>query len=259
MEKAIYKITNNINGKCYIGQSIDPQHRFVAHCSRAACDADNSPIHAAIKKYGRENFSLEIIEWTENYNQREKELIIQYNSLAPNGYNVAPGGEEPPRIYGEAHHNCIVTEAQVDIIIAALKEEKLTEPEIGRLFDPPLNQPLIHNINFGITHRRSCEKYPIRTSCPYNLKKQEVEEIKWLLKNSFCSHHQIAEHYDVTEHSICAINTGRNHFDPSEDYPIRKFKGKRQFEPVETILAKRSTPAIDTQAETGAHACACKK
>lgn len=139
MVKALYKITNLVNGKAYIGQSIDPKHRFIQHISRSKNDIDNSPLHAAIKKYGRSNFSLEILEWTENYNQREKELIIEYNTLAPNGYNIALGGEDPPHKYGEEHHKSVVTEQQVNRIIHELKCGELTEPEIGRLFNPPLN------------------------------------------------------------------------------------------------------------------------
>ena len=72
INKAIYKITNMINNKIYIGQSVDPNHRFISHCSRANNDSDNSPIHTAIKKYGKENFVLDIIEWTEDYNNRER-------------------------------------------------------------------------------------------------------------------------------------------------------------------------------------------
>lgn len=251
MIKAIYKITNLVNGKSYIGQSIDPNHRFIAHCSRAKNDSDNSPIHAAIKKYGKENFKLDILEWTENYNQREKDLIIQYNTISPNGYNVCKGGEEPPHKYGEEHHNSIITEEQIDIIIDELKKDNLTEPEIGRLFNPPFNQTLIHNINYGITHKRENENYPIRKYCPYNLKPEEVEEIKWLLQNSLFPCSQIAEYYQVNPSTIKSINRGRNYYDDNIDYPIRKFKGKKQLQPVEAILAKRSTNVIDTHLETG--------
>ena len=249
--KALYKITNIVNGKSYIGQSIDPNRRFISHISRAKTNSDNSPIHAAINKYGKENFTLEILEWTEDYNNREKELIKQYNTKSPNGYNIADGGEEPPHKYGRYHHKTIISEEQIDIVIQALKDDKLTEPEIGMLFDPPFNQTLIHNINFGITHRRNDESYPIRVDCPYNLTTKEMEEIKWLLSETSYPCYQIAEHYNVSTSTIKHINSGRNYHIDGFDYPIRKAKGKRQSQPVETILAKRSTDAIDTHLETG--------
>lgn len=246
MKKAIYKITNVINNKIYIGQSIDPNRRFISHCSRAYNDSDNSPIHAAIKKYGKNNFILSIIEWTDDYNNREKYWIQKLNSLSPYGYNVAKGGEEPPHKYGEQHHKSIITEKEVDIIINELKNDNLTEPEIGRLFDPPFSQTLINNINWGVTHKRDNETYPIRKNCPYNLTFEQVGDIKWLLQNTLYPCSQIANYYHVNVSTIKHINTGRNYHEDNYDYPIRKQRGKKQLEPVETILAKRSTITIDT-------------
>lgn len=251
MQKAIYLIRNKINGKCYVGQSISPYRRFISHISRSNNNEDNSIIHSAIRKYGKENFELKILEWTEDYNQREKDLIEEYNTLAPNGYNILKGGQEPPHYYGENHHNSVITEQQVDEVIKRLKENELTEPQIGRLFNPPFNQVLINNINWGITHKRKNETYPIRKNCPYNLTKESVEEIRWLLENTLFPCYQIAEYYNVTTSTIKHINTGRNYHVDGYDYPIRKHKGKKQSEPVETILAKRSTTAIDTQLEMG--------
>lgn len=251
MIKAIYKITNNINGKCYIGQSINPYHRFQAHYSRAINDCNNSPLHSAIKKYGKQNFSLDIIVWTEDYNNREKELIKKYNSLVPNGYNICGGGEEPPHKYGEEHHNSVITNEEVNMVICLLKYSDLTEPEIGRWFKKSFKQPLIHNINFGITHCKPNQKYPIREECPYNLKREEVEEIKWLLRNSLFPCSQIAKYYQVNTSTIKHINSRRTYYNQNEKYPLRKFKGRKQSQPVETILAKRSTNVIDTHSEMG--------
>lgn len=251
MTKAIYKITNIVNGKSYIGQSVNPIKRFASHCSRAKMQKDHSIIHAAIKKYGRENFKLDILEWTENYNQREKELIQEYNTLSPYGYNIALGGNEPPHKYGENHHKCIITNEEVNMVICLLKYSELTEPEIGKWFKKSFNQTLIHNINYGITHRRNNESYPIRTDCPYNLNSNQVAEIKWLLKNTEYPCSQIAEYYNVNTSTIKHINSGKNHNDKAENYPLRKKRGKKQSQPVEAILAKRSTEAIDTLLEMG--------
>jgi predicted GIY-YIG superfamily endonuclease len=69
MKKAIYKIENLINGKKYIGQSVNPNYRFSQH------KFGDSAISKAIKKYGESNFSFEILEWTEDYNERERFYI----------------------------------------------------------------------------------------------------------------------------------------------------------------------------------------
>lgn len=62
MLKDIYIIKNKINNKVYIGQAIDTKKRFLSHLSRSKNNTDNSPIHDAINKYGRENFYYEILE-----------------------------------------------------------------------------------------------------------------------------------------------------------------------------------------------------
>ena len=70
MMKSIYKITNLINNKVYIGQSVHPERRWHEHIW--GNNKYKSYIHSAIKKYGVENFLFEIIESNiENYNERE--------------------------------------------------------------------------------------------------------------------------------------------------------------------------------------------
>lgn len=61
----IYKITNKINGKCYIGQSINIQKRINEHFWKSKCEKDvsfNSILHTAIRKYGKENFEYETLQ-----------------------------------------------------------------------------------------------------------------------------------------------------------------------------------------------------
>jgi group I intron endonuclease len=127
VKKSIYVIKNKINDKVYVGQAKDPQHRFISHLSRAKTNADNSPIHDAINKLGKENFYYEILEENiENYNEMEKYWIKKLNCKVPNGYNLTDGGEEPPIFYGEEHPNSVVTDEIVLQIINDLKQSKLT-------------------------------------------------------------------------------------------------------------------------------------
>lgn len=89
----IYKITNLINSKVYIGQTTqDISKRINQHFkpSSKSCRA----IGSAIKKYGRQNFKIEIIDKANNLNElTEKEVywITKYNSIVPNGYNLKLG------------------------------------------------------------------------------------------------------------------------------------------------------------------------
>lgn len=58
----IYKITNKINGKVYIGQTIMPiKNRMYKHYSQAKNGKNITGIDAAIKKYGKENFEVKQI------------------------------------------------------------------------------------------------------------------------------------------------------------------------------------------------------
>lgn len=91
----IYKITNKINNKCYIGQSVDIQQRWSKHLS--AFNGEHTPdykIYRAFEKYGLQNFTFEVIEECEQQHLDEREIywIEFYNSFAE-GYNMSLGGK----------------------------------------------------------------------------------------------------------------------------------------------------------------------
>lgn len=95
----IYKITNNINQKVYIGQSVNIEERIKQHFWKASNKNDisyNSALHLAIRKYGKENFSWSIVEECpiDMLDEKEKYYIKYYNSLSPNGYNILTGGQK---------------------------------------------------------------------------------------------------------------------------------------------------------------------
>lgn len=89
---AIYKITNALNGKMYIGQTVSPEKRRHQHNgATSGCKA----LRAAIAKHGKENFSFDILCWCpdKNYaNYVEQELIKAHDTRRV-GYNICIGGE----------------------------------------------------------------------------------------------------------------------------------------------------------------------
>ncbi len=95
----VYKITNLINNKIYIGKTYDPYGRWQSHLNTAKHKFSNtySYIHKAINKYEKENFSFEIIFETNSEEEslsKEKEFILQYNSKNSKfGYNLTDGGD----------------------------------------------------------------------------------------------------------------------------------------------------------------------
>ena len=91
----IYKITNLVNGKIYIGQSVKIKNRWGQHIRDAKTGNSIAPIHRAIKKYGKENFDFSILEECEKEELDEKERywIKTLNStILGNGYNLTLGG-----------------------------------------------------------------------------------------------------------------------------------------------------------------------
>lgn len=92
----IYKITNQLNGKCYIGQSVNIENRWKQHVYEGTHNRKNNKFYNAIKKYGIENFLFEIIEEcslsSNELDQRERYWINYYDSFN-NGYNSTLGGQ----------------------------------------------------------------------------------------------------------------------------------------------------------------------
>lgn len=113
MRGFIYKITNTINGKSYIGQTIqNVKERFYQHCATKCSKAvSNMAIHRAIKKYGKSNFTVEVIEEinSANLNDRERYWIKYYNSYN-NGYNSTKGGQDGCKPFKDLDVESIIKE-----------------------------------------------------------------------------------------------------------------------------------------------------
>lgn len=92
----LYKITNIVNSKIYIGQTNNPNLRWSQHKSNAKYNRGNQVITRAITKYGENNFDFEVIAsclTKENADLSEQDVILQYDCLNHlKGYNVAAGG-----------------------------------------------------------------------------------------------------------------------------------------------------------------------
>jgi len=91
----IYKFTHLETGRCYIGQTIqDPNQRRLEHI----CDSKHTPrtyhFHNALKKYGEDAFSFEVIAEAsslDELNILEEKYIKEFDSIA-NGFNIRNGG-----------------------------------------------------------------------------------------------------------------------------------------------------------------------
>lgn len=99
MKYTIYKITNKISGKIYIGkhQTIEPNDDYYG---------SGILIKNALNKYGKENFEKEVLfifDTEEEMNLKEKELITEEFVLREDTYNLGVGGEGGPHFKGKKH------------------------------------------------------------------------------------------------------------------------------------------------------------
>lgn len=122
----IYKITNKLNNKSYIGQSIHCGKRLDEHCK------GNQLIDEIIQLEGIENFTFEIIKQVKDEEKKELSYwedyyIIKYNTLFPNGYNKKWNCNKAQR---RQIQDAIKKEKQIDIIkdtINCTSENRINE------------------------------------------------------------------------------------------------------------------------------------
>lgn len=127
----IYKITNDINGKIYIGKT---EFSIIKRLDEHIHDAfrernEKRPLYAAMRKYGAEHFHIELIEETDNPNEREIYWIEQYGSFKK-GYNATRGGDGKKYL-------------DYELIIKTYNEVK-NQAEVARLLNISVDS--VHNI-----------------------------------------------------------------------------------------------------------------
>lgn len=163
----IYKITNNINDKIYIGL-------FSAKKPFENYWGSGHIIKKAIKKYGKENFSKIIlednIETREKLWEREKYYIALYNSTDPEvGYNITNGGE------GVSMKMSDQTKEKIGLKTKIRLANKENHPRFGKKTSPELVEKLkIVQKQVALDRRRNQIEF-----CNKNL----AEEFKVLAQN----------------------------------------------------------------------------
>ena len=100
-DACVYVITNTLNGKKYVGVTKNMSSRMRSHASHTI--PTKAAIKNAIKKHGREYFTMEMLEeGSQDYcYEREPYWIKTLNTLKPSGYNVCTGGRGAKGLTGE--------------------------------------------------------------------------------------------------------------------------------------------------------------
>lgn len=172
----IYKITNKVNGKVYIGQTYNVDYRWLHHKSDLNHNRHhNVHLQSAWNKYGSDNFDFVILEQcpVEQLDVREQFWIKQYDSYN-HGYNLDYGGSG---IRGYKH-----TEEEL------IKMHRIQNPKIVLQFD--LDHQLIQEWIGGIAHASKVLKYTkecIALRCEHRIwnKMTPYKNYYWIYKDEY--------------------------------------------------------------------------
>jgi group I intron endonuclease len=162
----IYKITNLLGQKCYVGQTWQPmKDRFIQH----ACKNDSAKLFHAMKKYGKDNFTIEcltIVSTQALADYYEIYFISKYSSNNRDvGYNISNGGKGVGKHSSETkmkisvtlsgrkngpcskEHKANMSAAKIGHVVSAETRSKISEANTGKL----LSDEHIKNIGIGHT------------------------------------------------------------------------------------------------------------
>lgn len=219
----IYKITNKINNKIYIGKSVNIQERWNEHKRESLLPeekwlankrGERTYFHSAIRKYGIDSFTWEIIEECDEkqLNEKEQYWIKFYDSNnKEKGYNMTLGGDGFYFGKGEDSFCAKITQTECDIIKQKLKE-RWTAKQIQELV-PNASNSTISNINYGINWFDPNETYPISINNGHRIwSNEEAMKIKEEYANGETIQ-KLAEKYEVNPHTISRLVKGQTYTD----------------------------------------------
>lgn len=238
----IYCYTNQVNGKKYVGQTNNLNRRIREHKSHALNPNNanyNNILHKAIRKYGYDNFSIEVLEtlFNQDYqtvDQRETYWIEQMQSLiSQHGYNVLEGGRN-------ATHSLLSrdTIAEIKSQIKQGVNYTVLSAKYG------ISKTFLSDINSGKFFYDENEIYPLfKYRIDDDLYRALIED----LEKPELTFKQLSEKYELAESTVKKFNYGqlRQGFYDGE-YPIRKITPEDyKAELIIDLLLNTSMPKKD--------------
>lgn len=213
----IYQYLNLINQKLYIGQTNNIDRRIREHKSNSFNPKSinyNNIIHKAIRKYGYENFKINILETFdgtyEQANEREQFWIKEKHSLiTENGYNILEGGNNSSR--------SMFSNKEIDDLKELIKNG-ISYSEIQKKY--PISKTFISDINRGKYFFDNKEQYPLYcyriTNDIYDALIEDLEKPELTFK-------ELSKKYNLGESTVKKFNYGMLQSGYYQGvYPIRK-------------------------------------
>ena len=220
----VYKITNLVNGKRYIGQTTQepPTKRFNDHICESNKEKPKMVICKAIKEYGKDNFTFEVIDEAfsqEELNLKEGEYIKLYKSLCTqNGYNIT------------------------EIIEGEVKHSEQSKERISIAHKTPKN--ILISANNGKKSRGKARKNSKSKYCgvtfAYNKWKSSINiDKKHIDLGYYLSEEEAAKAYDIATLEYSTIDSNLNFTELREAYLNNEIEVNRVFK-----IYKKQTNSI---------------
>lgn len=194
----IYKITNKINGKSYVGQSVNIHQRWTTE-KNASQNPNrheyNYPLSKAFRKYGIDNFSFTVIERCsqDELNVKETYWISFYDTFF-HGYNQTLGGDS----------HCGTETKPKETVIGVINDLKTTDDshtEIAKRWG--VSKSMVQRINSGRTWRHDTE-YPLQKRCLDIVSgvKPSVDVLSTALKDNNGNLVAVGKHFGVSDNAV---------------------------------------------------------
>lgn len=153
-KSVIYLIFNEINGKCYVGESKNYPRRWEEHRSEFGNTNCKYPIHRAFNKHGLENFSFSILEYCSEENLKEEEIwwIAYLKSLGALLYNITNGGDGIPGYRHTEETKNLISQQKKELYASGWEQPEKSQEYLDNM----RGRMIGHKINIGRKHGPDC-------------------------------------------------------------------------------------------------------